>query len=259
MNTLRTESTMNIMSEFLNINKDIVDINRDILSFNMTHFVVEGNVIADAYSLGQIRDIIDMSKMIVLVQKQVVKVQKSIMNTKKERKDKNSENNEIAQNSHPENVNHDHVNVHKMENKKRCLDHKTYSKKKDQIKPIDETKRFENVDSCNTDLKYENNLVLNSLLNIVKDKEECDIYIVCHDKTLTKVINQTFREHRCHIECYQILPDIIIMNIFLTKKILISKFQKILVKGKRFGINFFLTKTGMISNIFDKICSFFKI
>ena len=43
MNTLRTESTMNIMSEFLNINKDIVDINRDILSFNMTHFVVEGN------------------------------------------------------------------------------------------------------------------------------------------------------------------------------------------------------------------------
>ena len=85
MNTLRTESTMNIMSEFLNINKDIVDINRDILSFNMTHFVVEGNVIADAYSLGQIKDIIDMSKMIVLVQKQVVKVQKSIVNTKKER------------------------------------------------------------------------------------------------------------------------------------------------------------------------------
>ena len=69
MVTLRTESTMNITSEILNINKDLVDINRDILFFNMTHFAIEGNVLADAYRFGQIRDIIDMSKMIVLVEK----------------------------------------------------------------------------------------------------------------------------------------------------------------------------------------------
>ena len=101
-------------------------------------------------------------------------------------------------------------------------------------------------------------MILNSLLNIVKDKEECDMYIICHDKTLTTVINQTFKEHRCEVECHQILPDITIMNIVLTKKILIHKFEKILEKGRRFGINFFLTKTGMISNIINKICSIFK-
>jgi len=97
-----------------------------------------------------------------------------------------------------------------------------------------------------------------TLLDIVRDKQEGDMYIVNTDHELTDTIKTTFERHGCQVTVSQLERDLIALYILLNKKIQIKKLRKLIERGKEFGLEFFLTKTGMTSSLMSKVHQIFK-
>ena len=97
-----------------------------------------------------------------------------------------------------------------------------------------------------------------TLLDIVRDKQEGDMYIVNTDHELTDTIKTTFERNGCQVTVSQLERDLIALYILLNKKIQIKKLRKLIERGKEFGLEFFLTKTGMTSSLMSKVHQIFK-
>ena len=97
-----------------------------------------------------------------------------------------------------------------------------------------------------------------TLLDIVKDNNNGDMYIVNTDNELTDIIKKTFETHGCEVSVTQLEKDLIALFILLNKKISIKKLRKLIEKGKMFGLEFFLTKTGMTSSLLTKVHQLFQ-
>ena len=95
-------------------------------------------------------------------------------------------------------------------------------------------------------------------MDIVKDKQEGDMFIVNTDKELTDTIKKTFEGHGCQVTVSQLEKDLIALYILLNKKISIQKLKKLIEKGNKFGLEFFLTKTGMTTSLLSKVHQIFK-
>ena len=95
-------------------------------------------------------------------------------------------------------------------------------------------------------------------MDIVKDKQEGDMFIVNTDNELTDTIKKTFEGHGCQVTVSQLEKDLIALYILLNKKISIKKLKKLIEKGNKFGLEFFLTKTGMTTSLLSKVHQIFK-
>jgi len=136
--------------------------------------------------------------------------------------------------------------------------HKTLKSKIFQQKNND-TKTEETKEEHKEDIKKDVEIILRkTLMDIVKDKQEGDIYIVNTDNELTDTIKKTFEGHGCQVSVSQLEKDLIALYILLNKKISIKKLRKLIEKGNKFGLQFFLTKTGMTSSLLTKVHQIFK-
>jgi len=142
--------------------------------------------------------------------------------------------------------------------------HKTLKSKIFQQKNND-TKTEETKEEQKEDIKKDVEIILRNknssnktLMDIVKDKQEGDIYIVNTDNELTDTIKKTFEGHGCQVSVSQLEKDLIALYILLNKKISIKKLRKLIEKGNKFGLQFFLTKTGMTSSLLTKVHQIFK-
>ena len=97
-----------------------------------------------------------------------------------------------------------------------------------------------------------------TLLDITKEDEECDLYIVNTDHELTETIVNTFKTHNCKVTVSQLERDLMALYVLLDRKIKIKKLRKLVERGKKFGLEFFLTKTGMTTSLMDKVKNIFK-
>ena len=95
-------------------------------------------------------------------------------------------------------------------------------------------------------------------MDIVKDKPEGDMFIVNTDNELTDTIKKTFEGHGCQVTVSQLEKDLIALYILLNKKISIKKLKKLIERGNKFGLEFFLTKTGMTTSLLSKVHQIFK-
>ena len=96
-----------------------------------------------------------------------------------------------------------------------------------------------------------------TLLNLVKDRAESDLYIVNTRKDLTNVIKATFEKHNCQVRVSVLEQDLATLYIMLHRKVSIKKLRKLIEKGKKFGIHFCITKTGMTTILLSKIKQIF--
>ena len=97
-----------------------------------------------------------------------------------------------------------------------------------------------------------------SLLDLVKNKARSDLYVVNVDDELTQTIKNSFEKHGCKVSVSKLEQDLITLYVLLNKKISIRKLRKLIEKGKRFGIDFCLTKTGMTSILLNKLNQLFS-
>ena len=97
------------------------------------------------------------------------------------------------------------------------------------------------------------------LLDLVRDKARSDLYVVNVDDELTETIKKTFEKHGCQVSVSKLEKDLITLYVLLNKKISIKKLRKLIEKGKKFGIDFCLTKTGMTSILLNKVKQIFHV
>jgi len=97
-----------------------------------------------------------------------------------------------------------------------------------------------------------------TLIDIVKDREEGDMFIVNTDNELTDTIKNTFEHHGCKVTVSQLEKDLIALYVLLNRKISIKKLRRLIEKGNKFGLEFFLTKTGMTTSLLSKVHQIFK-
>ena len=97
------------------------------------------------------------------------------------------------------------------------------------------------------------------LLDLVRDKAKSDLYVVNVDDELTETIKKTFEKHGCQVSVSKLEKDLIALYVLLNKKISIKKLRKLIEKGKKFGIDFCLTKTGMTSILLNKVKQIFHV
>ena len=62
-----------------------------------------------------------------------------------------------------------------------------------------------------------------TLLDITKEDEECDLYIVNTDHELTETIVNTFEAHNCKVTVSQLERDLMALYVILDRKIKIKK------------------------------------
>ena len=83
------------------------------------------------------------------------------------------------------------------------------------------------------------------------------MYIVNTDTELTDTIRKTFEEHGCQVSLSPLEENLTAIYILLNKKISIKRLRRLTEKGKKFGLDFFLTKTGMSMLILNRINNLF--
>ena len=94
--------------------------------------------------------------------------------------------------------------------------------------------------------------------SLIKEDKTSDLYIVNTDGELTETIKNTFEGHGCQVSVSVLQQEnLTALYVLLNKKISIVKLRKLMEKGKRFGLDFFLTKTGMSMLILNKIHNLF--
>jgi len=128
--------------------------------------------------------------------------------------------------------------------------------------PIQEEKKPEKRRDIKNDvdiiLRNKNSTSNKTLMEVVKDKQEGDMYIVNTDHELTATIKKTFEGHGCEVTVSKLEKDLITLYVMLNKKISIKKLRKLIERGNKFGLEFFLTKTGMTSSLLTKVHKIFK-
>ena len=217
-----------IISEVISINMDLLSMNREILSLHMKLLGVEKDEISE--SLKHIKDIVDANRLIVMVHKGIVEYTEKIfkndvMQMEKYKNDKNND-------------------------ETKTEDLKTECRSKGKIKRSpEETSRVH----AHSNITSLNKTKLDTLLDILTDKRECDLYIINHDNDITDVLKNTFIDHGCDVTISHLSKNVVIMNVKMIKTIKIKKLKRLVEKAKKFGIEFFLTKAGLISNILENI------
>ena len=98
-----------------------------------------------------------------------------------------------------------------------------------------------------------------SLLDLVKGKENCDLYVINTDDDLTDTIKKSFEKHGCAVSVSKVQQDLIALYVLLNQKFSIKKLRVLIEKGKKFGIDFCLTKTGMTTILLSRIKQVFHM
>ena len=92
-----------------------------------------------------------------------------------------------------------------------------------------------------------------TLHDIVKENRDGDLYIVNTDHELTETIVDTFKKHNCEVAVSELEVDLMALYVLLDRKINIKKLRKLIQRGRKFGLEFFVTKTGMTTALMHKI------
>eukprot|EP00092_Neocalanus_flemingeri_P103368 GFUD01132274.1.p1 GENE.GFUD01132274.1~~GFUD01132274.1.p1 ORF type:complete len:178 (-),score=42.72 GFUD01132274.1:153-686(-) len=88
-----------------------------------------------------------------------------------------------------------------------------------------------------------------TLLDIIKEDEEGDLFIVNTDHELTETIGNTFEMHNCKVTVTRLERGLLALYVLLNKEISMKKLRKLVEKGNKFGLEFFLTKTGITTSL----------
>ena len=126
-------------------------------------------------------------------------------------------------------------NFIKVEDKEKCFDRPFREK---DIKEIEDRVRWK-------------------FVGLIKENKTSDLYIVNTDQELTDTIKNTFEGHGCKVSVSPVGENLVALYVLINKKIKIRKLNKLMEKGKKFGLDFFLTKTGMSMLILNKMTALF--
>jgi len=237
-----SQTVLEINSDVVKMNKDILQMNKDIIEMNKSQH--HSNNTSNYTNIKIVNEFTKTEK---------------FDNCEKENREPKTENKVrkliIKQDFQGEN---------NQESREQLEVHKTLKSKIFQQKNND-TKTEETKEEQKEDIKKNVEIILRNknssnktLMDIVKDKQEGDIYIVNTDNELTDIIKKTFEGHGCQVSVSQLEKDLIALYILLNKKISIKKLRKLIEKGNKFGLQFFLTKTGMTSSLLTKVHQIFK-
>lgn len=90
------------------------------------------------------------------------------------------------------------------------------------------------------------------LLEVVQTRQgqwDRDLYILNPDQEVTQTIQKTFEEHGCSVQVGGLDRDLVYLYVLLNRKVSIKKLRRLMERGKKFGLEFFLTKTGLTSSL----------
>ena len=93
---------------------------------------------------------------------------------------------------------------------------------------------------------------------LLRENTRGDLYIINTDEKLTQTIRNTFEEHGCQVSVSKLEDNLTALYILLSKKMSVRRLKKLVENGRRFGLNFFLTKTGMVMLILNRIRNLFR-
>merc|ERR1711892_1315293 len=246
-NNNESQTVLEINSDVVKMNKDILQMNKDIVEMNKSFTIDKNSNTSNTSNYTNIKISNDFTKT------------EKFDNCEKENREPKTENKVrkliIKQDFQSEN---------NQESREQLEVHETLKSKSFQQKNND-TKTEETKEEQKEDIKKDVEIILRNkndsnktLMDIVKDKQEGDIYIVNTDNELTETIKKTFEGHGCQVSVSQLEKDLIALYILLNKKISIKKLRKLIEKGNKFGLQFFLTKTGMTASLFTKVHKIFK-
>jgi len=91
-----------------------------------------------------------------------------------------------------------------------------------------------------------------SLLEVVEAKAGCwnrQLFILNPDLEITSTIKQTFEAHGCEVKVGGVERDLAYLYVLLDRKVSIKRLRRLMERGKKFGLEFFLTKTGLTSSL----------
>jgi len=98
-----------------------------------------------------------------------------------------------------------------------------------------------------------------TLADVVRRREEADLYVVNIDSDLTLTIKETFEKHGCQVSVSKLEDQLIALYVMLNRRICIKKLRKLMEKGKKFGLDFCITKTGMTTILTNRLKNLFKV
>jgi len=91
-----------------------------------------------------------------------------------------------------------------------------------------------------------------SLLEVVEAKAGCwnrQLFILNPDSEITSTIKQTFEAHGCEVQVGGVERELAYLYVLLDRKVSIKRLRRLMDRGKKFGLEFFLTKTGLTSSL----------
>jgi len=91
-----------------------------------------------------------------------------------------------------------------------------------------------------------------SLLEVVEAKAGCwnrQLFILNPDSEITSTIKQTFEAHGCEVQVGGVERELAYLYVLLDRKVSIKRLRRLMERGKKFGLEFFLTKTGLTSSL----------
>merc|ERR1712156_265876 len=91
-----------------------------------------------------------------------------------------------------------------------------------------------------------------TLLEVVEAKAGCwnrQLFILNPDSEITNTIKQTFEAHGCEVQVGGLEKELAYLYVLLDRKVSIKRLRRLMERGKRFGLEFFLTKTGLTSSL----------
>ena len=94
-------------------------------------------------------------------------------------------------------------------------------------------------------------------VGLLKENKSSDLYIINTDQELTETIKNTFEGQGCHVAVCPVGENLVALYVLISKRINIRKLDRLMQKGKKFGLNFFLTKMGMSMLILNKMTNLF--
>ena len=94
-------------------------------------------------------------------------------------------------------------------------------------------------------------------MGLLKENKTSDLYIINTDQELTETIKNTFEGQGCKVAVCPVGENLVALYVLISKKINIRKLDRLMQKGKKFGLNFFLTKMGMSMLILNKMTNLF--
>jgi len=249
-NNAKKEGVNNIIldidSDVMNINKDILQINKDIMEMNRNIITKQINNENSFSSNNKTKNSNEFTKA------------KMFDNSEKENRDPKKVNKEQK-----------HVVKQSLQNKnfqvwceREQLEGRVHEETaKGTFQESREGKKEAAKEDITKDVKISFQNKSNAkkrLVDLVKEDTDGDMYIVNTDNELTDIIKKTFETHGCEVSVTQLEKDLIALFILLNKRISIKKLKKLIEKGKMFGLEFFLTKTGLTSSLLTKIHQLFK-